>query len=102
VPPARPAREDVEDAARRERSLRQCAGQVGTALVLIDVINDLEFPGSEQLLRYAAPWRGGSPPSKNGRGGHEFVLYEHKVEVIRETIARREGETPAEPVFSAS
>ena len=32
------------------------------ALLLIDVINDLDFPEGDQLLRHALPMPGGSPP----------------------------------------
>lgn len=32
------------------------------ALLLVDVINDLEFPEGEELLRHACPWPTGSPP----------------------------------------
>jgi hypothetical protein len=32
----------------------------GTALLLIDVINELAFPGSEMLVAKRSQWRGGS------------------------------------------
>jgi hypothetical protein len=31
------------------------------ALLIVDVINDLDFPEANKLLHFAQPWRAGSP-----------------------------------------
>ena len=55
----------------------------GTALLLIDVINDLEFQGSERLVAQAEPMARGSPRSSAApRRGHPGDLRQRQLRPV--------------------